>query len=266
VEPAAPKPAHLGPVYGAQFSDAGVVAAYGNRPPYPPALFAILDGLARDTPRVALDAGCGRGELARPLSRLLRRVDALDPAAGMIAAGRALPDGDRANLRWIVGAAEDAPLDPPYALITAGASLHWMEWAVVLPRFAAALTPGGALALVDRVESPPPWHADLLALITRHSTNREYQPYDLVRELTQRGLFTPAGSERTAAEPFEQPLAAYIESLHSMNGLSRDRMPAESAAAFDAAVQALVAPHAADGVVRRDVAARVVWGRPGGQR
>jgi hypothetical protein len=51
-----------------------------------------------------------------------------------------------------------------------------------------------------------------------------------------------------------------------MNCLSRDRMPAESAAAFDAAVQALVAPHAADGVVRRDVAARVVWGRPGGQR
>ena len=83
-------------------------------------------------------------------------------------------------------------------------------------------------------------------------------------ELTQRGLFTTHGSELTDPYPFSQPLAAYIESLHSMNGLSRDRMPAPSAAAFDAGVQALVAAHAADNVVRRDVAARVVWGRPGG--
>ena len=128
-------------MYGAQFSDAGVVAAYGCRPPYPAAVFPMLAALARDTPRAALDAGCGRGELARPLSRLLDRVDALDLSPGMIAAGRALPDGDRTNLRWILGGAEDAPLNPPYALITAGSSLHWMEWAVVLPRFRAALTP-----------------------------------------------------------------------------------------------------------------------------
>ena len=260
----APKPPGLGRVYGEQFSDAGVVAAYGCRPPYPPAVFPILAGLARETPRAALDVGCGRGELARPLSRLLDRVDALDLSPGMVAAGRALPGGDRANLRWIVGAAEDAPLDPPYALITAGASLHWMEWAVVLPRFGAALTPGGALALVDQALSPQPWQADLQALINAHSTNREYQPYDLVRELTQRGLFTPHGSHLTGAYRFAQPLAAYIESWHSRNGLSRDRMPPESAAAFDAGLRALVAPYAADGLVWQDVQARVTWGRPGG--
>ena len=45
---------------------------------------------------------------------------------------------------------ETAPLDPPYALVTAGESLHWMAWEVVLPRFAAALVPGGLLAIADR--------------------------------------------------------------------------------------------------------------------
>ena len=76
------------------------------------------------------------------------------------------------------------------------------------------------------MESPQPWQAGLQALINRHSTNRDYQPHDVVSELTQRGLFTSHGSERTESYPFSQPLAAYIEALHSMNGFSRDRMPA----------------------------------------
>src|SRR5687767_15958693 len=66
----------------------------------------------------------------------------------MITAGRALPGGDDPRITWIHSRAEDAPLSPPYGLIVAGASLHWMDPTVVLPRFRDALAPGARLAIV----------------------------------------------------------------------------------------------------------------------
>lgn len=122
-----PKPDHLGPEYGAPFADAQVVTTYRHRPPYPDGVFAILTSLIVDEPRAVLDAGAGRGEIARALARRVARVDAVEPAAGMIAQGRLSPGGDQPNLTWVEGFAEDAPLHPPYALIVAAQSLHWMD-------------------------------------------------------------------------------------------------------------------------------------------
>jgi SAM-dependent methyltransferase len=256
-----PKPAHLGPEYGAQFQDAAVADAYTHRPPYPDEVFAVLAGLLV-APRIVLDAGTGRGEVARPLARIATRVDAVDPSAAMVAHGKRLPGGDLPNLRWIVAPAETAPLDPPYGLITTAASLHWMEWSVVLPRFRAALAPGAVLAAFGDGWQPLPWEQDLRPIITRYSTNREYRPYDLIEELEARGLFTVVGKRLTAPVPFTQPLDAYVESFHARNGLSRDRMPPQDAAAFDAAVRALVAPYALDGLIHIQIVSRIVWGQP----
>ena len=127
------KPAFWSREHAATFEDASVAAAYRCRPPHPAETFAILTGLIRDTPRTVLDLGCGDGLVARPLAPLVDRVDALDISAAMLAEGRRRPGGDHPNLTWIVGAAETAPLSPPYALVTAGDSLHWMDWDVVLP-------------------------------------------------------------------------------------------------------------------------------------
>ncbi|MGH2560279.1 MAG: class I SAM-dependent methyltransferase, partial [Thermomicrobiales bacterium] len=149
-----PKPDHLAPKYGAQFQDASVVAAYHHRPHYPAPIFDLLTGLIADEPRVVLDIGTGPGAIARELAARVERVDAVDPSRGMIEQGRALPGGDRPNLVWIEGYAEDAPLNPPYALITAGQSLHWMEWAVVMPRFRDLLTPNGVLAIAGNGAQP----------------------------------------------------------------------------------------------------------------
>ena len=257
-----PKPAHLALEYGAQFRDQSVADAYGYRPPYPPATVDLLAALLVDEPRVVLDAGCGRGELARPLARLADRVDAVDPSAAMIEHGRALPGGNHPVLSWIVGPMEDAPLRPPYALITAGASLHWMDWAVVLPRMAAALTPHGALAIVDQFVAPNPWDAALQELIDEFSTNRAYRPYDLIEELESRRLFWRAGERRTEPVPFLQSVEAYVESFHARNGFSRDRMGPDRAAAFDTAALALVRGHRPRGRVELAVAGTVVWGLP----
>jgi SAM-dependent methyltransferase len=257
-----PKPDHLGPEYGAQFGDASVVAAYHHRPPYPDAVFEVLVGLMTGDSGAILDVGTGTGDLARGLATRVGRVDAVEPSRLMIEAGRAMPGGNHLNLKWIEGYAEDAPLQPPYALITAGQSLHWMEWAIIMPRFRNALVLGGVLAIVGQGEQPQPWNGAVLDVIRRYTTNLRYQPHDLIEELESRGLFRPLGRHSTAPLSFTREVAGYVESFHARNGLSRDRMSTEAALAFDRAVTELVAPHARDGRLALAVTGEVVWGLP----
>jgi ubiquinone/menaquinone biosynthesis C-methylase UbiE len=235
-----PKPEHLGPDYGAQFKDRSVVEAYHRRPPYPDETFDILTGLITSEPRRVLDVGCGTGYLARTLAQRVDSVDAVDFSAYMLAQGRQLPGGDAPNLCWIEGAAEEVDLSPPYALITAGESLHWLDWEVALPRFHDLLSPNGCLAIVSKRFSATPWDAELGALIGRTSTNRHYEPYDLIAELTGRGLFQKQGERTTKPTVFRQSAAAYAESFFSRNGFSRERMGEEKAREFETAVTQFV--------------------------
>jgi hypothetical protein len=74
----------------------------------------------------------------------------------MIEEGKRLPGGDDPRLRWMVGRIEDAPLDPPYALVTAGDALTLMDWDTVLLRLADALTPAGLFAHINLHFLTPP--------------------------------------------------------------------------------------------------------------
>ncbi len=257
-----PKPAHLGPQYAATFQDRSIVAAYHHRPPYPAETFAILDGLITSAPRVVLDVGCGTGDIARRLAPFVERVDAVDVSAPMIEKGKQLPGGDDPRLRWIVGRVEKVALRPPYALVTAGESLHWMDWQVALPRLRQLLAPGGYVAIIEREELPMPWTAEMLELIRQCSTNQEFKPYDLVDELEQHRLFERRGEQRTPPMRFIQWVESYVECMHSRQGFSRDRMTPESAAAFDAALSALVARSSAGGQVELQIVGAVKWGIP----
>ncbi len=244
------------------FQDPDVVAAYRYRPPYPEELFDLLVSLIATTPRRVLDLGCGTGELARSLVRWVEQVDALDFSSAMIRMGKHLPGGDDPRLRWLCGAAEDASLDPPYALITAGASLHWLAWPIVLPRLRAALAPGGYLAIIEQRTSPDVWSA-LGDLIPRYRVDVYQAPArPLIEELQQRGLFRFVGEQLTAPVPFVQSTDAFLASYHSRVGFARARMGKQRAAAFDwEAREFLLAMHP-DGLVTLDVAAHVVWGFP----
>src|ERR1051326_5118342 len=159
-----PKPAFLSPQIASAFQEPSVVRAYQYRPMYSAAVFDILAGLVVDQPRHVLDVGCGTGFLARHLVGRVEHVDAVDVSPAMIGAGKQLPRGNHAALTWILGRVEDAPLSPPYALITAGDSLHWMDWEVVMPRFAQMLTPHGVLAILGADQLPTPWDGDLLPI------------------------------------------------------------------------------------------------------
>jgi SAM-dependent methyltransferase len=255
-----PKPEQFGAEYASAFREPGVALAYQYRPPYPHTAIAILADLMTGTPRRALDVGCGTGFIARHLAELADYVDALDVSQAMIDEGRRLPNGDHPCLSWIVGRAEDAPLSPPYALISAGDSLHWLDWEVALPRFAQLLAPSGWLAIVQSAQLPVAWDTELLPIIQRYSIYKNYQPIDLVAELERRGLFRKYGGVCTEPVAFTQSIGEYVESFHGRASLTRERMAAE-AAAFDAEVRRLVSRFDPQ-IVELQIVADITWGKP----
>ncbi len=240
-----------------------MAAAYRYRPPYPPAVIKVLLGLVRGTPQHILDAGCGTGNLARALAPHADRVDAVDFSLPMIEEGRRLPGGDDPRIRWLHGRVEDVALDPPYALVVAGESLHWMDRRVVLPRFHQVLAPGAYLAIVTHETTPDPWSL-LGDLVARYRTDGGYQPLNLLEELQRESLFQIMGAQTVGPVPFVQSIDDCIESYHARAGFSRQRMGAERSAAFDAAARQHLQRVYPDGAIAFAVAGRVVWGSPGG--
>lgn len=249
------------------FQDASVVDAYPYRPPYPAATFAVLAGLIDRsvTPCRLLDAGCGTGQMAAELLPYADHIDAVDISAAMIAAGKQMPYGADPKLTWIVGGIEQAPLQPPYALIVAAASLHWMPWAITLPRFASLLSPNGYLALVETRIQPNAWDEASTPIVAHYSTNQDFQPYNMLtvaQTLQEQGLFQQVGIQEIAPVSFRQPVAQWVEAFHATNGFSRERMGADRAAAFDQAICHLIDNCCPSGEVEQWIGARVIYGKP----
>jgi ubiquinone/menaquinone biosynthesis C-methylase UbiE len=223
----------------------------------------LLDRLITERPRTVLDIGAGEAALARPLAPRVDQVDALDVSVAMVDAGRRRQGGRRANPRWIVGAAETAELGGPYALVTAGASLHWMSWKPTLARLIAVMTRNAFLALIEHGYRDLAWGAELTEVITRHSRSPGYDPgFSLADALAAGGLLQITGRAETAPVQFRQPLESYVEQFHSTASLARGWMSADESAAFDQAVTEVAAPHATAGMLEMTVDAHITWGRP----
>lgn len=256
------KPDYLTPANAARFDDEEVAALYGLRPPYPSELFTTLAALITDEQRTILDVGTGRGEIARFLTPYAERVDAVDMSAAMQAAGKIAPGGDADNLHWIHGKIEEVELDPPFALITGGSSLHWVDWDVTFARFDTLLTPNGYVAIINLETEDTLWQSALRNLISRYSTFQNYVRLNLIEVLAQRGLFTPVGEYRTQAMMFTQTVEDYIGAHHSYSSLTRRVLTNEVAHQFDAELRDIVTPFAVDGVLTLNVVGHVVWGKP----
>lgn len=258
-----PKPACWAPEYAQAFNLESVARAYHFRPPYPEGLFTTLAALMVDQPRTLLDLGCGPGDLARNLVHAAERVDAIDASMAMIERGRAMERGSHPNLRWIHGWAEDAPLQPPYALVTAGDSINWMDWGITLPRIKAALSPNGSLAIVGRVwGTGSPGERDLWR---RFSTNSRYRPLNVIEELVSRGLFQRRG-EKGFTDAWTPTIDEYLGACRSRASYPTNEGRAE---AFDEEMRALLERllrsgrlSATGGWLALTVTAGVVWGAP----
>ena len=261
-----PKPDFWGAEFATRFQNQNVADRYHLRAKYPPATFRILADLITDEPRVLLDGGCGSGDVARHMLDYVERIDAVDISTPMMEHGKAAPGGNSPKIRWLYGAIEDIPLEPPYALVTTGQSLHWMDWDIVLPRFASMMTPHGMLAVVDAEVVPNAWSDDLLTIIRRYTTSPRYQKFDLIEELEKRQLFQKVGEVCTLSVPFAQPVENQIEAFHSQSSLSRDHMTPENAAAFDAEARELLNSHAQNGNITLQVYGQIAWGKPLGAK
>lgn len=257
------KPDCWAPEYAEAFNIDAVARAYPLRPPYPEGLFTILAALMVDRPSTILDLGSGSGDLARKLVHVAQRVDAIDASLAMIECGRALEHGSHPSLRWIHGRAEDTRLDPPYALVTAGDSLQWMDWAVTLPRIKAALSPNASLAVVGRAWGTGlPEERDILS---RFSTNQRFRPLNLIQELESRGLFRKRG-EKGFTEAWNPTIDEYLGARRSQASYPRDQKQAE---AFDEETRTLLERllregrlNATGGRLALTVTSGVVWGMP----
>ncbi|HEX9266034.1 MAG TPA: class I SAM-dependent methyltransferase [Candidatus Limnocylindria bacterium] len=247
---------------GRAFLDAEVVRNYRYRQPYPTDVFQILEGLLV-APRTVLDVGSGTGALTIGLARFAERVDAIDPSAAMIREARGMPGGDNKRIRWMLGTAETAPLDSPYGLVTAGASIHWMDPDVVMPRFRDALAPGGHLAIVnsESVYAEQEWRDELITLIQAFSPITHHLEFvDLVRSLEASGHFARDGERTGASVPYEQSVEDYLAMLASTSSLSRTTL-GPRADDFEREARAIFARHNLTRV-RADLVAEVIWGRP----
>ncbi|WP_312373799.1 class I SAM-dependent methyltransferase [Stutzerimonas nitrititolerans] len=124
--------------------DQGGQAYARFRPEYPPALAAYLASLAPDT-ALAVDVGCGNGQLSKLLAAHFEAVVGFDPSEDQIA--HAAP---QENVVYGCAPAEELPLPSRSArLITAAQAAHWFD----LPRFYAEVrrvaAPDAILALVS---------------------------------------------------------------------------------------------------------------------
>ena len=250
--------------YASRFKDRSLAETYELRPPYPAETYRILLSLLGESRGKVLDVGCGPGKIARALIHHVEGVDAVDFSQEMIRVGKSLSNGDHPNLRWISGPVEEVQLYPPYQMVTAGASIHWMEWSMVFPRFKEMLTTDGYLVIIDG-DRPvgAPWYDAELSLIHKYSTNRHHESIDLIQELVDRGHLHPIGDKWTTPTRFSQPLTDYVQSFHSRESMSKEHMGAENVRAFDAELSHILSDFVDDeGLLSFQLEARISWGKP----
>lgn len=114
------------------------------RPEYPQRLASFLAAAAPDH-RLAVDVGCGNGQLTQLLAPYFDKVVGLDPSADQIA--NTIPN-ERIDYRC--APAEHLPLaDASASLITAAQAAHWFDLPAFHGEVRRVAVPGAVVALIS---------------------------------------------------------------------------------------------------------------------
>jgi SAM-dependent methyltransferase len=120
---------------------------------------ALAELLGLGAEDVAVDLGCGTGQLGVPLRRHCAGVVGVDPEPAMLAElrARAAPE-----VLCVLGADDDLPAvgrlllrDGGVAAVVIGNALHWMDEARALSACADLVRPGGGIGVIT--QGPPMW-------------------------------------------------------------------------------------------------------------
>jgi SAM-dependent methyltransferase len=246
-----------------------MAANYRFRPDYSSEIYNVLASLLRGQPRSLLDAGCGPGKIVRGLLDQFDRADAVDPSEAMLRIARSFPEGRDPRIRWVCARIEDAELIPPYGLIVAGASIHWMDVDRVLPRFSQAQAPGAFLAVLDG-DAPidPPWEREatrfMLDFLEKSEGERPQRWATASQRLRQPILNHPAfecvGAVISKPVQVAQNITDFLCCEHSRATWSEDHLGEEATALFDEGLRELLTPFTSDGILSFSVQTRIEWG------
>jgi SAM-dependent methyltransferase len=114
------------------------------RPEYPRRLAAFLASAAPNN-QLAVDVGCGNGQLTQLLAPYFNRVVGLDPSADQIA--NTIPNE---RIEYRCAPAEHLPLpDFSASLITAAQAAHWFDLPAFYGEVRRIAVPGAILALIS---------------------------------------------------------------------------------------------------------------------
>ena len=103
----------------------------------------------------ALDLGTGTGQIAIPLSEIVKEVVAVDPEEEMLNEGEIIAESKGiSNIVWTKSRAEDISIRlGHFDIITMGASFHWMEQDKVLEKIYELTNDHGGVVIVSNTLS-----------------------------------------------------------------------------------------------------------------
>lgn len=124
--------------------DAGGSAYAAHRPDYPPALATFLAQACR-AHRLAVDVGCGTGQLTRLLAPHFDAVLGLDSSADQLRNAEPTP-----GVSYQLAPAEQLPVAPASAnLITVAQAAHWFDLPAFYAQVRTVAAPGAVIALIS---------------------------------------------------------------------------------------------------------------------
>jgi SAM-dependent methyltransferase len=170
------------------------------RPDYPEALFTDLP------PGRVLEIGCGTGQATLPLAAAGRTITAVELSDTMAAiATRKLAAFPAVEV--IVSAFEDWPLpETPFDLVLSATAFHWLDPGTRMRKSAAALRPGGTLAVVSThhvLGGTVPFFADVQDCYER------YDPDTPPNLRQQRAADIPEDAEEFTTSPDFGPVTSH---------------------------------------------------------